>query len=368
MEDSRTYERFRRQLALKGFGPDAQERLRRARALVVGAGGLGCPVLQYLAAAGVGHLGVADPDRVGLSNLHRQVLYTEADLGRHKVDVLRERLPGLNPDLRLETWATACDAAFALEAFPDHDLVIDTSDNFPTRYLVNDGCLLTGRPLVHAAVSEYEGQVAVFHLARVDGTPGLHYRHLFPSPPAPGEVSDCSEAGVLGVLPGIIGAMQALEAIKVLTGVGEPLRDRLLTYDTLRHRQLVVDIPAGAASEWDMPADADAYLRFDYGGFCGLAPHRDMEVDISACHPGMRIIDVREFGETPPIGRPHERMPLSRLGELLRLADGEEALFVCATGRRSRQAAVISRERFPQARAYSLKGGIQALTAQNPLL
>jgi rhodanese-related sulfurtransferase len=154
----------------------------------------------------------------------------------------------------------------------------------------------------------------------------------------------------------------------VLTGVGEPLRDRLLTYDTLRHRQLVVDIPAGAATEWDMPADADAYLRFDYGGFCGLPPHRDMEVDISACHPGMRIIDVREPGETPPIGRPHERMPLSRLGEQLRLADGEEALFVCATGRRSLQAAAISRERFPHARAYSLKGGIQALTAQNPLL
>lgn len=368
MEDARSYERFRRQLALKGFGRDAQERLQRARVLVVGAGGIGCPVLQYLAAAGVGHLGVTDPDRVGLSNLHRQVLYTEADLGRLKVDALRERLPALNPDLQLETWASACDAAFAMEIFPGHDIVIDTSDNFPTRYLVNDGCVLTGRPLVHAAVSEYEGQLAVFNLTGPDGTAGLHYRHLFPTAPAPGEVRDCAEAGVLGVLPGIIGAMQALEAIKVITGIGEPLRDRLLTYDTLRHRQLVVDIPARAATEWDMPADADAYLRFDYGAFCGLAPQHAAEVDISSLHPGMRLIDVREPGETPSIDLPHERVPLSCLGELLRLSAGEEALFVCATGRRSLQAAALCRERFPQARAYSLKGGLSALTSRNPAI
>jgi molybdopterin/thiamine biosynthesis adenylyltransferase/rhodanese-related sulfurtransferase len=366
MDDRTTYERFRRQLSLKGFGREAQERLQRARVLVIGAGGLGCPVLQYLAAAGIGHLGVMDPDRVGLSNLHRQVLYTEADLGRYKVEVLRERLPAMNPYLSLETWASACDAALALEAFPKHDIVIDTSDNFPTRYLVNDGCVLTGRPLVHAAVSEYEGQVAVFNLTGPDGTPGLHYRHLFPSAPPPGEVRDCAEAGVLGVLPGIIGAMQALEAIKVLTGIGETLRSRLLTYDTLRHRQLVVDIPAGAVSEWEMPADADAYLRFDYGTFCGLGARSDAEVDITSYHPGMRIIDVREPGEMPAIGLPHERMPLTQLEERLRLYAGEEALFVCATGRRSLQAAMICRQRHPEARAYSLKGGLNALTTQNP--
>jgi adenylyltransferase/sulfurtransferase len=362
MEDPRTYERYRRQLALKGFGPEGQKKLRRARVLVVGAGGLGCPVLQYLAAAGVGQIGVSDPDRVGLSNLHRQVLYSDADLGRPKVDVVQERLTALNPDLRLETWATACDATFALEVFPHHDIVIDTSDNFPTRYLVNDGCLLTGRPLVHAAVSEYEGQVSVFNLAGPDGTPGLHYRHLFPSPPAPGEVRDCATTGVLGVLPGIIGAMQALEAIKVITGIGEPLRDRLLTYDTLRHRQLVVDIPARDASEWNMPADADAYLRFDYGAFCGQPPASDAEVDMTAYHPGMRLIDVREPGEMPTLAMPHERMPLSQLKERLRLTEGEEVLFVCATGRRSLEAANICRERFPQARACSLRGGLGALT------
>ncbi len=366
MDGAATYERYRRQLSLKGFGPEGQERLRRARVLVVGAGGLGCPVLQYLAAAGVGHLGVADPDAVGLSNLHRQVLYADADLGRPKVDVVQERLTALNPALQLEAWPTACDAAFALEAFPRYDIVLDTSDNFPTRYLVNDGCVLTGRPLVHAAVSEYEGQLAVFNLTGPDGRPGLHYRHLFPSPPAPGEVRDCATAGVLGVLPGIIGAMQALEAVKVLTGIGEPLRDRLLTYDTLRHRQLVVALASPMASPTDMPGDAAAYLRYDYGAFCGMPGPADLEADWSAAHPAMRLIDVRESGEAPPVGRPHERMPLSRLDELLQLSPGEEVLFVCATGRRSLQAAALCRRRFPHNRAYSLKGGVPALPAQPP--
>lgn len=368
MEGIMAYDRYQRQLALKGFGPEAQQKLHNARVLVIGAGGLGCPALQYLAAAGIGHLGVVDPDKVSLSNLHRQILYTDADIGRQKVEVVRERVPSLNPSLQLETWACACDASFAMDVFPRYDLIVDTSDNFPTRYLVNDGCRLTDRPLVHAAVSEYEGQVAVFNLPGPQGEPGLHYRHLFPSAPAPGEVRDCAEAGVLGMLPGIIGSMQALETVKVITGIGEPLRDKLLIYDTLRHRQLVVDIPSTPDIALGMPASAEAYLRFDYVRFCGLGLLHDAEVDISACHSGMRIIDVREPGETPPIGRPHEQMPLSRLGELLQLSDGEEALFVCATGRRSLQAAAICRERFPQARAYSLQGGLTALTQQKTTL
>lgn len=364
MDGQASYERYQRQLALKGFGPEAQEKLRQARVLVIGAGGLGCPVLLYLAAAGVGHLGVADPDRVSLSNLHRQVLYTEADLGRSKVDVAAERLTAQNTGLRMETWASTCDAAFAWEVFPRYDLVVDTSDNFPTRYLVNDGCVLTGRPLVHGAVSEYEGQVAVFNLPHPDGCPGRHYRHLFPHPPRPGEVRSCSEAGVLGMLPGIIGCLQALEAVKVITGVVEPLRDRLLTYDTLRHRQLVVEVPQRPADRWEMPADAESYLRFDYGAFCGVPERQDDEIDISGYHPGMRVIDVREPGEQPPIDLPHEQMPLSRLEELLQLSSVDEALFVCATGRRSRDAVTLCRERFPHNRAVSLKGGVKGLSSR----
>ncbi|MBM3441694.1 MAG: hypothetical protein FJX89_03225 [Bacteroidetes bacterium] len=363
MENALVYDRYQRQLSLKGFGLEAQQKLLHARVLVVGAGGLGCPVLQYLAAAGIGQLGVVDPDRVSLSNLPRQVLFSDADIGRQKVDVVRERLQALNPALQLETWPYACDAAFALDIFPHYDLVVDTCDNFPTRYLVNDGCWLTGRPLVHAAVSEYEGQVAVFNLPDKLGIPGLHYRHVFPSAPSPGEVRDCAEAGVLGMLPGIIGCMQSFEVVKVITGIGEPLRNRLLTYDTLRHRQLVVNILPASDAFPEMPTSAEDYLRFDYGHFCGLPQYAGIEVEASVLHPDMRIIDVREPGAWPTIGLVHEYIPLSQLEGVLQLSPGEEVLFVCRTGRRSLQAALLMKERFPLSRSYSLKGGVQSLSS-----
>ena len=217
--------RYARQLVLPGVGEEGQERLGRSSVLVVGAGGLGSPALLYLAAVGVGRIGVVEPDRVELSNLNRQILYTEADLGRPKAEVARERLLALNPHIEVEAYPERFSAALADRLVPEYDLLLDASDNFPTRYLANDAAVIHDRPLVHGAVYRYEGRVSVFHYQG-----GPCYRCLFPRPP---RRPAGGEAGVLGTLPGVIGALMAAEAVKVLLGLGEPLSGRLLIYDTL---------------------------------------------------------------------------------------------------------------------------------------
>ncbi len=225
------YERYRRHLSLPEFGLAGQQRLLASSVLLVGAGGLGCPLAQYLAAAGVGRIGLLDFDVVDLSNLQRQVLYGTADVGRLKVDVARERILAQNPDVEVVTFPERLTSENALERFRDFDLVIDGTDNFPTRYLSNDACVLLGKPTVYGAILRFEGQASTFDARR-----GPCYRCLFPEPPPPGSVPSCAEGGVLGVLPGIIALVQATEALKLLTGVGEPLIGRFLHYDALAMR------------------------------------------------------------------------------------------------------------------------------------
>lgn len=224
--------RYLRHFALPDFGLRGQQRLRDGSALVVGAGGLGCPMLQYLVAAGVGRIGIADGDRVDESNLHRQILYTLADVGRLKAEVARERLNALNPHVQIDVYPERLTRHNALEITGKYDVVADGTDNFPTRYLLNDACVLSGKPHVWAALFRYEAQLSVFNLLQPDGLRGPTYRDLFPTPPAPGSAPDCAEAGVLGVLPGIVGAMQANEAIKILSGVGEVMGGRLWLFDS----------------------------------------------------------------------------------------------------------------------------------------
>jgi molybdopterin/thiamine biosynthesis adenylyltransferase/rhodanese-related sulfurtransferase len=236
------WERYSRQLALPGIGEEGQRKLRAGRVLLVGAGGLGSPAALYLAAAGVGHLALVDDDRVERSNLQRQVLHGDADAGKLKIDSGAAALRSLNPGIEVAGVPVRIDAANARELLAGQHVVIDGSDNFATRYAVNDACVALGIPDVHGSVFRFEGQVSVFWPGR-DGDAGPCYRCLYPEPPPPELAPSCADAGVLGVVPGIIGLLQATEALKLLLGVGEPLIGRLLHYDALRGRLDEFEVP-----------------------------------------------------------------------------------------------------------------------------
>jgi adenylyltransferase/sulfurtransferase len=225
--DAAQLDRYSRHIIMDEIGPEGQSALLDGRALVVGAGGLGAPVIQYLAAAGVGTIGIVDDDTVERSNLQRQIVHGDDDVGRPKVESAREFVAGLNPDVTVETHETRVTTENAARLVEDHDVVIDATDNFPTRYLLNDAARLAGTPVAHGAIYKFEGQVTTL----VPGGPC--YRCLFPEAPEPGEIPDCATAGVLGVLPGTVGCVQATEAAKLLLDIGDPLEGRLLFYDAL---------------------------------------------------------------------------------------------------------------------------------------
>jgi molybdopterin/thiamine biosynthesis adenylyltransferase/molybdopterin converting factor small subunit len=225
--------RYNRHIIIPGFGMEAQQKLKAAKVLVIGSGGLGSPVLLYLAAAGVGTIGIVDFDVVDDSNLQRQVLFGVGEIGKPKVEAARRRLEALNPYIALHIYNTHLNSQNALDILKDYDVIADGTDNFPTRYLVNDASVLLGKPNVYASIFQFEGQVSVFNYRNAGGELGPNYRDLYPSPPPPGLVPSCAEGGVLGVLPGIIGSLQALEVIKVITGVGETLSGRFYIFDAL---------------------------------------------------------------------------------------------------------------------------------------
>ncbi|GAB5602774.1 molybdopterin-synthase adenylyltransferase MoeB [Thermus sp. FJN-A] len=262
-------DRYHRQMILPQVGPEGQERLKRASVVVVGAGGLGVPVLQYLVAAGVGRIGIVEMDRVEVSNLHRQVLYTPEDVGKPKALVARERLLAQNPLVEIVAYPVRLTSANALEILRPYDLVVDASDNFPTRYLVNDACVLLGKPLVFGAIYQFDGQLAVFHHPTAEGEMGPCYRCLFPKPPPPGSVPSCAEAGVFGVLPAVVGSLMAAEALKVLLGLGQPLAGHLLLYEALEagFRKLRVRRNPACPVCGDHPTQREL---IDYEAFCGL--------------------------------------------------------------------------------------------------
>jgi molybdopterin/thiamine biosynthesis adenylyltransferase len=231
-------ERYARHIVLPEIGGAGQQKLKASRVLVIGAGGLGAPVLQYLAAAGVGTLGIVDDDRVSLSNLHRQVIHDTDSVGELKTGSARRSIRRINPHVAVETHVMRVSADNAEDLVARYDVVADGSDNFETRYVMADACARAGRPLVHAAVGRFDGSLTVLmpFATRPDGRPWPSYRDLFPEAPPPGLVPSCAEAGILGALPGVMGALQALEVIKVVTGIGEPLVGRLLLYDALAGR------------------------------------------------------------------------------------------------------------------------------------
>jgi adenylyltransferase/sulfurtransferase len=259
--------RYARHIILPNIGGDGQRKLMEAKVLVIGAGGLGSPTAMYLAAAGVGTLGVVDFDRVELSNLQRQLLHDTDDVGRHKVDSARERLQSLNPNVNVVAHDILLTSANAFDILRPYDVVVDGSDNFPVRYLVNDATQMLGKPLVYGSIYQFEGQASVF----LPGPETPCYRCLFPNPPPPGTVPSCAEAGVFGVLPGIIGSIQAVEAIKLVVGIGEPLVGKLLLFDALAMEFTTVKL------KWDPDCPVcgkhpTVTELIDYEAFCGLAP------------------------------------------------------------------------------------------------
>jgi molybdopterin/thiamine biosynthesis adenylyltransferase len=258
--------RYQRQITLEGFGIKAQEQLAKAKVLVIGAGGLGCPVLQYLAAVGVGHLGIADFDKVSYSNLNRQILFGQADLDKSKVAIAEAKVKALNNLVQTTIYAKQWNQVLSIEHFPNYDIIVDATDNFASRYLINDGCVLLNKPLVFGAVSKFEGQVAVFN--KEDVGVAINYRDLFPSPPKNDEVMNCAEGGVLGVLPGIIGVMQATEVIKLITGVGKSLANQLVTYNALTNDYYKIQLIKNPMALKTIPNTIEDYLKTNYEQLC----------------------------------------------------------------------------------------------------
>ena len=350
--------RYSRHLLLPEIGAAGQGKLRAARVLVVGCGGLGCPVLQYLAAAGVGTLGLLDFDAVDESNLQRQVLYATADVGRPKATVAAEKLRAQNPFVALHAHQTVLSAANALALLADYDLVVDCSDNFATRYLISDACVVLGKPLVFGAIFKFEGQVSVFNYQN-----GPTYRCLHPVPPAPGEAPSCAQIGVLGVLPGLIGTMQANEALKIILGIGEVLSGRLLLVDALSMRFQTIRFRAVAAHQ------QRAGLADDYAAFCGepplaVAPALVPEIgadELKAWQQSgrpLQLLDVREPHEHARRSIGGQLLPLGQLAaHLPELRPDVPVVVYCASGVRSQQAAqLLLASGF--AEVYSLRNGL----------
>ncbi len=364
--------RYSRHLIMPEVGMDGQRRLKGGSVLCIGAGGLGSPAAMYLAAAGVGTIGIVDFDVVDYSNLQRQIIHGTPDVGRSKLASAKDRLLAINPHITVNTYETALTSQNALELFAPYDVILDGTDNFPTRYLVNDACVLLGKPNTYGSIFRFEGQASVF------GTKdGPCYRCLYPEPPPPGLVPSCAEGGVLGVLPGVIGVIQATEAIKLITGIGEPLVGRFLIYDALRmhFRELKL------RKDPDCPVcgtHPTVTKLIDYEEFCGIRPAVDQDALAAALGSAnaseitavqlkarldrgdrLQILDVREPNEYQ-INR-IEGSRLMPLGEVPRryaeLDPAEEWIVQCKVGGRSAKAADFLRS-VGFTRVLNLKGGI----------
>lgn len=360
--------RYSRHLIMPEVGMEGQLKLKKAKVLLVGSGGLGAPLGLYLAAAGVGRLGIVDFDAVDFTNLQRQVTFGTSDVGRKKLEAARERLSNLNPEIRIDSYETKLTSENALEIIREYDIVADGTDNFPTRYLVNDACVLTGKPNVYGSIFRFEGQASIF------GYPdGPCYRCLYPEPPPPGLVPSCAEGGVLGVLPGIIGCIQAMETLKLILGNGQPLVGRLLLFDALRMRFRELKLHKNA----DCPMCGQHRTinkLIDYAEFCGIRGE-EKEIPVSSEIPEITpkelksrldrgddvfILDVRE---------PHEYQICNLHGHLIPLGDlpkriseldsSREIVAHCRSGKRSADAVqFLSKAGFRK--VWNLKGGILA--------
>ncbi|MEY2918243.1 MAG: molybdopterin-synthase adenylyltransferase MoeB [Bacteroidota bacterium] len=364
MDKNILYERYHRQMILKNFGEAGQQKLLQAKVLVIGAGGLGCPALQYLAAAGIGYIGIVDDDVVTLSNLHRQILYTVNDIGLSKATKAAEVLSSINPEIKITAYCERLTPKNALAIINAYDIIIDGTDNFSGKYMINDACVLLGKVLVYAAVSQYEGQVAIFNCKKKGFSEAVNYRDLFPQPPKENEVLNCAEAGVIGVLPGIIGTMQASETIKLITGIGQPLINRIITYNILNNQMYEVELSARPNTRLLIPENKNAFENTNYESLCAAVTNQH-EIDYYlfdelVAAGNIDVIDVREINEMPVIEEfVHHKIPLNQLQKNLSLIQSATVVIVCQSGNRSQQAsAQLATFLGTSKKIFSLRGGI----------
>jgi len=339
---------YNRQIILPELGPIGQEKLKAARVLMIGAGGLGCPVLQYLVAAGVGHIGIVDDDVVAISNLHRQILYSTADVGKPKAETAKQKLEWLNPFVKLSAYQDRLNTDNATKLISRYDLIIDGSDNFITRYLVNDTCVALNKPLVFGSIFKFEGQVSVFNYQD-----GPNYRDIFPEPPPENEVPNCDEAGVMGVLPGIIGAYMANETIKIICDIGETLSGKLFSMNALDNSMSIYKI-AKQKQAIAMPVTANQATALD----------REISMEtltnwLAKKPDDICIVDVRETYEFDDYNIGGVNIPLYELQESADMIPADKKLvFICQTGQRSKIAMQLM-EPYIKNEKYSLKNGIR---------
>jgi adenylyltransferase/sulfurtransferase len=356
--------RYSRHFALRDFGVHGQEKLKNSSVLVVGAGGLGCPALLYLVAAGVGKIGIIDFDTVHESNLQRQVLFTTNDIGKNKAIAAKERLHQLNPFTEIKVFTIRICSANALETLGDFDVIVDGSDNFPTRYLLNDACVLLNKPLVYGSVLEYEGHVSVFNILQ-NNHYSSNYRDIFPIPPLPSAVPNCEQAGVLGVLPGIIGSMQANEVIKILTGNGDLLTNKLLLLDSQSMDISIIHIKDSASRD-------TIKELIDYDAFCNgikkeIKPMGMKEITVQELHQlkqsgeDFQLIDVREAHEHETGNINGELIPMAELPyHVEKISRIKKVVVHCRSGSRSAQAIMWLEKNHNFENLFNLKGGITA--------
>lgn len=344
---------YQRHLILDKIGVAGQEKIKNTKVLVIGAGGLGCPILQYLTAAGIGTIGIVDNDLVSQSNLQRQILFSYEDIGKQKVVCAKEKLTKLNPHITIETHACFLTSKNAISLFQQYDIIVDGSDNFQTRYLSNDAAILTQKPLVFGAIFKFEGQVSVFNYQN-----GPTYRCLFPDPPTPNSIPNCSDVGVLGVLPGIVGCYQANEVLKIACTIGTVLRGKLLTINSLNLQQNILNFKKNKSLKIEK--------LIDYDAFCGIA--QASETDLSPeelkqliQNQNTCLIDVRKTIEREHFHIGGTHIPLHELQQrLLELSDQDTLVFYCQVGQRSKIAVNIAREKYPTKNILNLAGGLDA--------
>lgn len=358
--------RYDRHIIIPDFGFEGQKKLKGAKVLVIGSGGLGSPSLLYLAAAGVGTIGIIDFDVVDDSNLQRQVLFGVDEIGKPKVEAAKKRLEALNPHITIKVYNEQLTSKNALDIIKDYDVVADGTDNFPTRYLVNDACVLLGKPNVYGSIFQFEGQVSVFNYTDKNGELGPNYRDLYPTPPPPGLVPSCAEGGVLGVLPGIIGSLQALEVIKVITGVGETMSGRFFIFDALNFETRTFKIKRNPANPLNGENPTIKEL-IDYEQFCGVkAVEKSIKeitakelYDLQVRGENIQVIDVREPHEYEIANIGGELIPLATVAANADKIDRDKKVIVhCKMGGRSAKAIHELEEKFGFTNLYNLKGGI----------
>jgi adenylyltransferase/sulfurtransferase len=348
--------RYNRHIILDEIGQEGQDKIAAAKVLIIGAGGLGCPVLQYLAAAGIGHLGIVDFDLVEESNLQRQILFGTTSLGTNKAIAAKIRLEDLNPTITITAYPKKLNAKNALTLFKQYDIIVDGSDNFATRYLISDAAIITNKPVVYGAIYKFEGQVSVFNYDS-----GPSYRCLFANPPKEGQVANCSDVGVLGVLPGIIGSMQANEVLKIVLQLGEVLSGKLFCYNAKTTSNYTLKVFKSHQEITQVLTRKSSFHEFDYEAFCQLgAP--EITAKEALAIKNVQFIDVREVDEQPFILLENcLHIPLGNLAQNIGSIDSAKSnVLVCQTGIRSRNGVSILNQ-FNLENCYSLTGGASAL-------